>query len=79
MKKRAIIAALCIAALALASCGKKTQAPQETAPAQETAQSTGENAEAAADGSTAEETAALEQIADNLKLDVIRFWEKEMK
>lgn len=36
-------------------------------------------AKAAGISLTAEETAALEQIADNLKLDVIRFWEKEMK
>lgn len=73
MKKRAIIAALCIAALALASCGKKTQAPQETAPAQETAQSTGENAEAAADGSTAEETAApAAQPAQNAERERVR-------
>ncbi len=28
---------------------------------------------------TAEETAELERIADSLELDVIRFWEKEMK
>ncbi len=36
-------------------------------------------AKAAGISLTAEETAALEQIADNLKLNVIRFWEKEMK
>ena len=28
---------------------------------------------------TAEETAELERIADNLKLNVIRFWKQEMK
>ena len=28
---------------------------------------------------TAEETAELERVADNLELNVIRFWEKEMK
>ena len=28
---------------------------------------------------TAEETEELETIADSLKLNVIRFWEKEMK
>ena len=28
---------------------------------------------------TAGETAELEQVADSLKLNVIRFWEKEMK
>lgn len=28
---------------------------------------------------TAEETAELEQLADSLELNVIRFWEKEMK
>ena len=28
---------------------------------------------------TAEETAELERIADSLELNVIRFWEKEMK
>ena len=36
-------------------------------------------AKAAGISLTAEETTALEQIADNLKLNVIRFWEKEMK
>ena len=30
-------------------------------------------------GSRAEETAELERIEDSLKLNVIRFWEKEMK
>ena len=28
---------------------------------------------------TAEETAGLEKLADSLNLNVIRFWEKEMK
>ena len=28
---------------------------------------------------TAEETAELEKVADRLELNVIRFWEKEMK
>lgn len=28
---------------------------------------------------TAEETAELEKVADSLDLNVIRFWEKEMK
>ena len=28
---------------------------------------------------TAEETAGLEKVADSLELNVIRFWEKEMK
>ena len=28
---------------------------------------------------TAEETAELEKVADSLELNVIRFWEKEMK
>ena len=28
---------------------------------------------------TAEETAALENLADSLKINVIRFWEKEMQ
>ena len=28
---------------------------------------------------TDEETASLEKVADSLKLNVIRFWEKEMK
>jgi hypothetical protein len=28
---------------------------------------------------TAEETAELERVADSLELNVIRFWEKEMK
>ena len=28
---------------------------------------------------TAEETAALEKVADSLEINAIRFWEKEMK
>lgn len=36
-------------------------------------------AKAASISMTAEETAELERIADSLKLNVIRFWEKEMK
>ena len=36
-------------------------------------------AKAAGISLTAEETAELERIADSLKLNVIRFWEKEME
>ncbi len=36
-------------------------------------------AKAAGISMTAEETAELERIADSLELNVIRFWEKEMK
>ena len=36
-------------------------------------------AKAAGISLTAEETSELERIADSLELNVIRFWEKEMK
>jgi len=39
----------------------------------------GENEGIFGNSLTAQETAELEKVADRLELNVIRFWEKEMK